>query len=172
VRFYEIDLGHVIADKRRRLSDSGFDTSGITLIEADLTVDAVSELLSQAGHDHRERSLFLLEHVALFLESSAVARLLTSLARQAATGSVVALTAEVHPQGLDSRQVLTTADEIMFSGTSPLHTIMDRGTWLATLKNAGWHVLDPERVTAVDHFRVPVDGNTAQIQTQFLTATA
>ncbi|MFF7335036.1 SAM-dependent methyltransferase [Streptomyces sp. NPDC008150] len=172
VHFYEIDLPHVIADKKRRLDASGLDTRGITLVEADLATDDTGDVLAAAGHDPRERSLFLLEHIVLFLENSAVDRLVRSLAGRAAPGSTLALTAEVHPQGLDSAQVLATTDQVMFGGTSPLRTILSRDTWLALLKNAGWTVLDPGHVTAVDHFQVPMDGGAAQIQTQFLTATA
>ncbi|MGC5401022.1 class I SAM-dependent methyltransferase [Streptomyces sp. DT20] len=172
VRFFELDLPHVIADKTRRLAATDFDTSAITLIEANLQTDSVGELLHAAGFDSSKPSLFLLEHVALFLESSAVRSLLASLAGQAANGSTLALTAEVHPQGTDSAALLATVDEILFGGTSPLHTIMSRDTWMDVLKTAGWEVRDPTHVTAVDHFQVPLGGQSTQVQTQFLTATA
>ncbi|MEF2978056.1 class I SAM-dependent methyltransferase [Subtercola sp. YIM 133946] len=171
VTFFEIDLAHVIDEKRSQLEKAGADQTGLVLAAADLHIDDIGEVLNRAGHDRSKPSLFLAEHLFLFLEQLDVEILLTGMAGSAAPGSVLAVTAEVHPEGFDSAEVLSTADQVMFGGTSPLHTILSRETWLTLFADSGWTVKDVGILTAVDHFAVPVDGQTAQIQTQFLTAT-
>ncbi|WP_432828690.1 hypothetical protein [Dactylosporangium sp. CA-092794] len=76
----------------------------------------------------------------MFLSANEVARLFAALSGRAATGSTLGLTVEVHPAGVDSNLVLSTADRIMFGGTSPLHAIMSRESWTGLLGDAGWTV--------------------------------
>ncbi|GIF22228.1 hypothetical protein Ate02nite_49580 [Paractinoplanes tereljensis] len=172
VTYFELDLPHIINDKQRRLAAMGADTSKLSLIPADLHTDNAADLLAGAHHDASRPSLFLGEHLLLFLDPDDVARLLDALSRRAAPGSTLAITAEVHPAGLDSPHVVDTVDEVMFGGAGPLRTIKSRDAWLTLLQGTGWKVDNTDEVTAVNHFELPVDGQPMLIQTQFLTATA
>ncbi|WP_240363283.1 conserved oligomeric Golgi complex subunit 4 [Streptomyces sp. S1A1-7] len=53
-------------------------------------------------------------------------RLLAGVSSHAAKGSILALTTEVHPDGLDSALVISTVDDVMFGGAGPLYTIKAR----------------------------------------------
>lgn len=172
VEFFDLDLPDIIADKTHRLEAFDTDTDHLALVAADFGTDDLAEVLSRAGHDADRPTLFLAEHLALFLEPDDVERLLAAAASRAATGSALAITAEVHPAGLDSDLVVATVDEQMFAGAGPLHTIQAREAWLALFDKAGWRVKDADTVTAVNHFELTVSDQTVQIQTQFLTATA
>ena len=171
-RFFELDLPGVVADKARRLDALGADTGHLTLVPVDLRTDDLAAVLARAGHDAHRPTLFVAEHLALFLEPGAVERLLTAAFGRAAPGSTLALTAEVHPDGLDPGLVVDTVDEMMFDGAGPLHTIRSGQEWLALLARIGWRVRDADTVTAVDHFALPIAGHPTRIRTRFLTATA
>ncbi|MEW1776049.1 class I SAM-dependent methyltransferase [Streptomyces sp. NPDC086777] len=171
VRFFDLDLPDVVADKARRLRALDTDTTGVVLTPVDFATDDVADVLAGAGHDARQPTLFIGEHLVLFLRPDAVQRLLTGVSGRAAKGSTLGLTVEVHPAGLDSALVVPTVDEVMFGGAGPLHTIKDRGAWLTLFEQHGRRVEGAAEPTAVDHFELPMTGRRVQIQTQFLTAT-
>ncbi|WNV85508.1 SAM-dependent methyltransferase [Umezawaea sp. Da 62-37] len=170
VEFFDLDLPDVIADKARRLEAT--DTAHLTLVAVDFGTDDVAEVLARAGHDADRPTLFIAEHLVLFLEPDDVERLITATSGRAAPGSTLAITAETHPTALDSDLVVSAVDELMFGGAGPLRTIRARDAWLALFDKAGWRVEDADEVTAVDHFELPVSGEVVGIRTQFLTATA
>ncbi|MFF4898001.1 class I SAM-dependent methyltransferase [Streptomyces sp. NPDC001068] len=181
VRFFDLDLPDVVADKARRLRTLDTDVSHVTLdtdvshvtlAAVDFATGDVADVLARAGHDAAQPSLFIAEHLVLFLRPYDVERLLAGISTRTAAGSTLALTAEVHPAGLDSSLVVSTVDDVMFDGAGPLRGIRTRDAWLTLLEQHGWQVEDAAGTTAVDHFRLPVDGTTVQIQTQFLTAAA
>nr|WP_079256013.1 class I SAM-dependent methyltransferase [Streptomyces autolyticus] len=172
VRFFDLDLPDVVADKARRLEAMDTDTTHITLVAVDFGTADVAEVLARAGHDAQQPTLFIAEHLVLFLEPGGVERLLAGVSSRAASGSALAITAEVHPAGLESGLVVSTVDDVMFSGAGPLHTIRSRDAWLALFQQNGWQIEDADEVTAVNHFELPVAGRSVQIQTQFITATA
>jgi methyltransferase (TIGR00027 family) len=171
VEFFELDVPDLVADKARRLDVLGADTAHLTLGLADFRTDDVAAILAGAGHDAHRPTLFLAEHVALFIEPADVERLLAAAFSRAAPGSIVALTAEVHPAELSSDLVVATVDDVMFGGAGPLATILSRDTWLALFERIGWRVQNVGEVTAVNHFELPIAGHPIPIQTQFLTAT-
>ncbi|MCZ1011816.1 class I SAM-dependent methyltransferase [Streptomyces lydicus] len=171
VLFFDLDLPDITADKARRLEALDTDTTHLTLAAVDFATADVADVLARAGHDAQQSTLFIGEHLVLFLEPLDVARLLAGVSGRAVTGSILAITAEVHPAGLDSALVVSTVDEMMFAGASPLHTIQSRDAWLTLFKENGWHVDNADDVTAVNHFELPMADQIAQIQTQFLTAT-
>ncbi|MET7301166.1 class I SAM-dependent methyltransferase [Embleya sp. NPDC005575] len=162
----------VIADKARRLDALGTDTTHVSLAEVNFVTDDVAAILARAGHDAQQPTLFVAEHLVLFLTPDDVARLIAGVSQRAAKGSTLVLTAEVHPAGLDSTLVVSTVDDVMFAGAGPLHTIKSRDAWLTLLDEHGWQVHDAAEVTVVNHFELPMTEKPAQIQTQFLTATA
>ncbi|RYF47230.1 MAG: hypothetical protein EOO38_12550, partial [Cytophagaceae bacterium] len=170
VTFFELDLPHVIADKARRLAVIADHQSQPILLPVDLRTDDVAGRLRAAGLELSKPTLFICEHVLLFLEGPAVRRLLHALSRVAAPGSSLALSIEVHPDGPDTHLVLATVDETMFANAGLLHSISTRRDWNATLTAAGWNVDQTRKETAVDHFVLPVAGQEVQIQTQFITA--
>lgn len=172
VQFFDLDLPDIVADRARRLEAMDTDTTHITLAAVDFGTDDVAEVLARAGHDAQQPTLFIAEHLVLFLEPGDVERLLAGVSSRAANGSTLAITAEVHPAGLDSGFVVSTVDDVMFGGASPLHTIRSRDAWPALFKQNGWQIEDADEVTAVNHFELPVAGQSIQIQTHFLTATA
>ncbi|MEV7323073.1 SAM-dependent methyltransferase [Streptomyces sp. NPDC093970] len=172
VRFFDLDLPDVVADKARRLRALDTDVSHVTLAAVDFATGDVADVLARAGHDAARPSLFIAEHLVLFLRPYDVERLLAGISTRTAAGGTLALTAEVHPPGLDSSLVVSTVDDVMFDGAGPLRGIRTRDAWLTLLERHGWQVEDAAGTTAVDHFRLPVDGTTVQIQTQFLTAAA
>ncbi|GAA0681199.1 hypothetical protein GCM10009548_59900 [Streptomyces malaysiensis subsp. malaysiensis] len=172
MRFFDLDLPDVVADKARRLEAMDTDTSHITLVAVDFGTADAAQVLARAGHDAQQPTLFIAEHLVLFLEPGGVERLLAGVSSRAASGSALAITAEVHPAGLESGLVFSTVDDVMFSGAGPLHTIRSRDAWLALFQQNGWQIEDADEVTSVNHFELPVAGRSVQIQTQFITATA
>ncbi|MFE3771381.1 class I SAM-dependent methyltransferase [Streptomyces sp. NPDC059122] len=170
VQFFDLDLPDIIADKARRLGTLDTDTTHVALVPADFASDDVADVLNRAGHDSQQPTLFIAEHLVLFLKPNDVARLVADASHRAAKGSTLALTTEAHPTGLESALVISAVDD-MFAGASPLHTIKSRDAWLALLDQHGWRVHDAARVTAVSHFELPMADQPAQIQTQFLSAT-
>lgn len=171
VTFFELDLGDVISEKRARLEALGTDIAGVRLAEIDFASDDVAEVLVAAGHDADLPTLFFAEHLALFLEPEDVTRLVEGIARRAAAGSRFALTAETHPDDLDSADVVATVDDVMFGGVGPLHTIRSFPAWATELNGAGWTIKDADS-TVVDHFPIPFHGQDVQIRTRFVTAHA
>ncbi|MFE9610859.1 class I SAM-dependent methyltransferase [Streptomyces sp. NPDC006012] len=171
VQFFDLDLPDLITDKARRLEALDTDISCVTLAAVNFATDDVADVLAGAGHDAQQPTLFIGEHLVLFLQPGDVERLLAGVSSRAAKGSTLAITAEVHPAGLDSALVTSHVDKVMFGGAGPLHTIKDRDAWLAQFKQHGWQVSDINEVTAVSHFELPMADQPIQIQTQFLTAT-
>ncbi|GAA0371835.1 hypothetical protein GCM10009530_22500 [Microbispora corallina] len=171
VQFFDLDLPEVVADKALRLQALDTDITHVTLAAVDFATDDVAAVLARAGHDARQPTLFISEHLALFLQPSDVERLLAGVSTCAAKGSTLALTAEVHPAGLTSALVVSTVAEVMFAGAVLLQTIKTRDAWLGLFKKHGWQVENATEVTAVNHFELPMADKSVQIQTQFLTAT-
>lgn len=166
--FFELDLPAIVADKIQRLSTIPGDKSGLRIAPIDLAVDDIADVLATMGHDAALPTLFLAEHVALFLEPQHVTRLLEGIARRAAPGSRFALTAETHPDGLDSQTVVNTVDSVMFGGVGPLHTIQTETEWRNLLSEAGW-IIDDTNNASIDHFPFPLAGRDIQIETRIIS---
>ncbi|MFD7055225.1 class I SAM-dependent methyltransferase [Streptomyces mirabilis] len=171
VQFFDLDLPEIIADKARRLEALDTDITRVTLAAVNFATDDVADVLARAGHDAQQPTLFIGEHLVLFLQPGDVERLLAGVSSHAAKGSTLALTTEVHPAGLESALVISTVDDVMFGGAGPLHTIKARDVWLNQFKQHGWQVNNANEVTAVNHFGLPMTDQPVQIQAQFLTAT-
>jgi hypothetical protein len=100
----------------------------------------------------------------VFLEQHDVAWLLCGLSSRAAPGSRLAVTLEVHPDELDSSQVVSTFNAQFFGDITPMPTILPGYAFLALLQDAGWRAEHPDEVNGVDH--------TDLIKTQFVSAVA
>jgi hypothetical protein len=70
VRWFEVDHPATQRDKRDRLARLGLDAGQVQFVEADFTRDPIAERLTAAGLNPGQVSLFLLEGVAVYLESA------------------------------------------------------------------------------------------------------
>ncbi|MEF2978062.1 class I SAM-dependent methyltransferase [Subtercola sp. YIM 133946] len=161
VTYFELDVPDVVIDKKERLERIGADTARYSLAGVDFEVDGISEALDALGHDPLKPTLFICEHLYVFLTESAVIRLCEGLFRRAAPGSRLVATIEVSNDGLDPAEVLVSSNSL-FGGTAPLKTILPRAEWLSRLDEAGWRVDNPDVVRTINH--------TDQIQTQEVAA--
>ena len=168
--FFELDLPHVVDDKRRRLAQLSDQRPGPVLLATDLSNDDVGELLADAGLDARKPTLFIAEHVLLFIDGDAVRRLLQTLSDVAAPRSLLALTLELHPTGLDSRQLVSRVDKGFFSDAGLMRSIQSREEWTLMLEESGWCWQRQDDLNAIDHFSLDIDGSNVQIRTAFVAA--
>lgn len=170
VRFFEVDLPHVVDDKARRLELIDDGRLAPTLIPADLSITEIAGPLIAAGFNMDKPTLFICEHVVLFLERQDVSRLVAGLASIASTGSTLALSVEVHPEDLDMDLVVSTINNLMFPHDELIRCVRSCKDWIASLRKVGWIVDTATQELAVDHFALAIAGQTVQIRTQFMTA--
>jgi methyltransferase (TIGR00027 family) len=139
VRFYELDHPATQADKASRLAAMGAGPDGPVLAAADFTRADVAAVLAGCGHAVGQPSLFLCEGLLVYLDTEAITGLLAGLCAAAAAGSTLAASLAVHPDGLDSRQVLAAANSRRRTGQSePWRTILPAAAHLGLLDRAGW----------------------------------
>jgi methyltransferase (TIGR00027 family) len=137
VRFFEVDHPATQADKRRRLERLGTALDHLRLVPADFVSDDVAAALAAAGHDAARASCLLCEGVLLYLDRPVVERLLTALARAAASpGStlVVSIPLRWRPRPASER------------AGEPARSVYGRDEALALLRRCGWApatVVDP-----------------------------
>ncbi|MFC4244192.1 class I SAM-dependent methyltransferase [Gryllotalpicola reticulitermitis] len=164
LRFFDLDLPEVSAEKARRLRSGGADTSRLTLVPIDFRTDDVAAALDVAGHDASQPTLFLAEHLFVFLTKRDVIALLAGLHRRAAAGSRLAATLESHAAGLDSDTVIAEFNREFFGDIVAMPSIYSRSTFLTLFVDAGWAVEAPDVVRGVPHTDV--------IDTEFVSAIA
>jgi methyltransferase (TIGR00027 family) len=91
VRWFEVDHPATQQDKRERLERLGIATPQVRFVEADFTRDQVADRLVAAGIDASVPGLFLLEGVAVYLESAVLESVLGQFRQVAAAGSRLAI---------------------------------------------------------------------------------
>jgi methyltransferase (TIGR00027 family) len=91
VRWFEVDHPATQRDKRARLKRLGLTAPQVMFVEADFTQDPVAERLLAAGLDPAAPGLFLLEGIAVYLESAVLETVLDQLRQVAADGSRLAI---------------------------------------------------------------------------------
>ena len=91
VRWFEVDHPATQRDKLRRLERLGIDASHVRFVEADFTRDPVADRLRSAGLDPATPALFLLEGVAVYLESAVLENVLGQFRQLAGSGSRLAI---------------------------------------------------------------------------------
>lgn len=91
VGWFEVDHPATQRDKLARLDRLGIDAGQVRFVPADFTADPLAALLTAAGLDPGDRTLFLLEGVAVYLPEEVLRRVLTSFAEVAAPGSQLAI---------------------------------------------------------------------------------
>jgi methyltransferase (TIGR00027 family) len=91
-RVVEIDHPATQADKQRRMSSVHEASATLTLLPADLALDDLEAVLTQAGHDMSIPTIWVWEAVIPYLPAAAVDVTLAVLARRSASGSTVIAT--------------------------------------------------------------------------------
>ncbi|HEV2373848.1 MAG TPA: class I SAM-dependent methyltransferase, partial [Streptosporangiaceae bacterium] len=91
VTWFELDHPDTQRDKRSRLDRLGIGASHIRFVAADFATDPVADLLTSAGLDADMASLFLLEGVAVYLDTQVLRTLLEQLRQVAGDGSTLAV---------------------------------------------------------------------------------
>ncbi len=158
VRFFELDHPATQADKAARLRAIGA-ADAVMLVGADFRRDDAGVVLSQAGHDADQPSLFSCEGLLVYLDRGTCSRLLAALAARAPRGSVLAATLATHADGLDSAEVVAAVNRSrrQTGAAEPWQTILPVASHLKLLADAGWHVTDqrwcPPASEAVGHGR-------------------
>jgi methyltransferase (TIGR00027 family) len=95
VRWFEVDHPATQRDKRERLERLGIATPQVRFVEADFTRDHVADRLLAAGIDASAPGLFLLEGVAVYLESAVLESVLGQFRQVAAARSRLAISVSV-----------------------------------------------------------------------------
>jgi methyltransferase (TIGR00027 family) len=95
VRWFEVDHPATQRDKRERLERLGIATPQVRFVEADFTRDQVADRLLAAGIDASVPGLFLLEGIAVYLESAVLESVLGQFRQVAAAGSRLAISVSV-----------------------------------------------------------------------------
>jgi methyltransferase (TIGR00027 family) len=89
--FFELDHPATQADKLARLQALDIDIDDVRFGGLDFVIDDASQVLAQLGHRADLRTLYMCEGVAVYLAEPVLRRLLRALWRQAAPGSVLAV---------------------------------------------------------------------------------
>ena len=142
VRFFEVDHPDTQSDKRRRLEHMGSGGSGPTLVPADFRVDDVGAALARAGHRAGQPTLVLAEGLLVYLDGATVVGLLSGVHGRAAGGSAMVASLAVHPEGVDSEQVLELANAARPGAAhEPWRTILSAPAHLGLVSRSGWTVV-------------------------------
>jgi methyltransferase (TIGR00027 family) len=152
VRFFELDHPATQDDKARLLRQVGGE-GDLTLAEIDFRTDDVGAVLGRAGHDADQPSLFVCEGLLIYLDRDTCHQLLAGLAARAAAGSVLAVSITTHADGLDSAEVVATANLRRRTGDAePWQTILPAAEHLALIELAGWRIarIEQSPVAAAD----------------------
>ncbi len=141
VRWFEVDLPSMQADKRRRLASLGIEPAGVGYAGVDLRSGDLDGALERAGHDRAAPSLFVCEEVPASLTLEVTASLCETLRARAAPASVLVGSFLVAPAPSAPRRALRLATDAC----------------LSALGEPGRHELrpgDPEKLMVVTDWRV------------------
>jgi methyltransferase (TIGR00027 family) len=149
VRWFEVDYPATQADKRERIARLGLATPGLSFIPADFTADPVAEPLLAAGLDPGRAALFLLEGVAVYLEQSAIERVLAEFRAVTPVSSVLAISVSI--AGATSQARARFQERVAEIG-EPARTVLTFDQADALLAAAGWKLrqqTDRQRVAGL-----------------------
>lgn len=156
VRFFEVDHPGTQSDKRRRLGRMGWDGSGPTLVPADFRVDDVGAALARVGHRAGRPTLVLAEGLLVYLDGATVVGLLSAVHARAAEGSTLVASLAVHPDGVDSEQVLVRANAARPGPAhEPWRTVLSVPAHLELVSRSGWTVAESVDDAALGTGAVP-----------------
>ena len=138
VRWFEVDHPATQRDKLERLERLGLDGSHVRFVEADFTRDPVAGRLRAAGLDPDAPSLFLLEGVAVYLESAVLEDILRQFRQVAAPGSSLAISVSLsRPRGDTARARF---QAMVAALGEPVRSMFEPAEAEALLTRTGWHL--------------------------------
>jgi len=142
VRFFEVDHPATQQDKRARLAEVGATVDDVTFVAADFTEPGLGDALAAAGHDRRQRSLFVLEGVLRYLPERWYRELLRTLATGAALGSELAVSISTRDPDDDATEAAARRERerLLEASGEPVLTVPESTVALAWVADAGWSV--------------------------------
>jgi methyltransferase (TIGR00027 family) len=152
VSWFEVDHPATQRDKLERLGRLGIAASHVRFVEADFTADPVAARLLAAGLEARVPSLFLLEGVAVYLESAVLETVLEQFRQVAAPGSRLAISVSLsreHDEGARARFQAAVA-----ALGEPARSIFDAGQAEDLLARTGWRTIPGREETAAKRERL------------------
>jgi methyltransferase (TIGR00027 family) len=156
VRWFEVDHPATQRDKRERLERLGITARQIRFVAADFTRDPISDLLTGAGLDPAQPSLFLLEGVAVYLEPAVLERVLGQFRQVARPGNRLAISVSLSRADGEARSRFQ--DSVAALG-EPARSTLEAGQAAELLARTGWEVVtdddqgDPAAIARRDRLR-------------------
>ncbi|HEX2743501.1 MAG TPA: SAM-dependent methyltransferase [Streptosporangiaceae bacterium] len=146
VRWFEVDHPATQRDKRDRLARLDIAAPHVRFVEADFTTNPVAERLLAAGLDPDAPGLFLLEGVAVYLESAVLETVLEQFRQVAATGSRLAISVSLSRDHDDESRARFRASVAAMG--EPAKSAFDADEAEDLLARHGWRIItaldDPE----------------------------
>ena len=152
VRWFEVDHPATQRDKLERLERLGIAAPHVRFVEADFTRDPVADRLRAAGLEAGVPSLFLLEGVAVYLESAVLETVLEQFRQVAAPGSRLAISVSLsreHDEGVRARFQAAVA-----ALGEPARSTFDAGQAEDLLARTGWRTMSGREETAAKRERL------------------
>ena len=152
VRWFEVDHPATQRDKLERLRRLGIAAPHVRFVEADFTRDPVADRLRAAGLEAGVPSLFLLEGVAVYLESAVLETVLEQFRQVAAPGSRLAISVSLsleHDEGARARFQAAVA-----ALGEPARSKFDAGQAEDLLARTGWRTMSGREETAAKRERL------------------
>ena len=152
VRWFEVDHPATQRDKLERLARLGIAASQVRFVEADFTRDQVADRLRAAGLEATLPSLFLLEGIAVYLESAVLETVLEQFRQVAAPGSRLAISVSLsreHDEGARARFQAAVA-----ALGEPARSTFDASQAEGLLARAGWQTIPGRAETAAKRERL------------------
>jgi methyltransferase (TIGR00027 family) len=156
VHWFEVDHPATQRDKRERLERLGIAARQVRFVAADFIRDPIADLLTGAGLDPGQPSLFLLEGVAVYLEPAVLERVLGQFRQVTRPGSRLAISVSLSAADDEARSGFQAS--VAALGESARSTLeADEATEL--LARTGWEVVadadpaDPAAAARRDRLR-------------------
>jgi methyltransferase (TIGR00027 family) len=143
VRWFELDHPVTQTDKRARVEELGTDTSQITFVSADFTVDDVARRLTDAGCDPSASSLVMAEGISAYLSLPVLADLLGALRRTVAVGSRLAMSVSMTAETDEEKRRRAAFQERVAAVGEPALSVLTAADSEQLLIDAGWRLEAP-----------------------------
>ncbi len=147
VRWFEVDQPATQQDKRERLDRLGLASAQVQFVEADFAADPVADRLTAAGLDRGQRTLFLLEGVAVYLELPVLDRVLREFRQVGRDGSLLAVSVSTTGSGGRTRARFQAS---VAAWGEPSRNTLDADQATGVLARAGWRVTAGDSDTGRD----------------------
>jgi methyltransferase (TIGR00027 family) len=144
VRWFEVDHPATQRDKLSRLRRLGIGAGHIRFVAADFAVDPVADLLVSAGLAPGEPSLFLLEGVAVYLETPVLRALLGQLRQVAADGSSLAISLSVSTGSAERAARRAAFQAAVAAVGEPARSVLEPDAARELLAETGWRTTQPD----------------------------